>query len=375
MDLEEKKHRILKKIISSGKKVWVYGAGRIGTGRLWDELNVFGIRVEGYFDNDSSKWGKLIHGGVFCHEISELSKCQNDVIIIAVGKKESIKIKDQLEKEGYENIVFEYDIAFADEYVDDKLGLDAVKWDRKSEEKQVPFFEGKPVNNERRKKIALYTAITGGYDVCQVPEFIETDLMDYYLITDGTCNNETDPIYNVINIDEIVPCDVNDNIRKNRFCKIMGCEIFSNYKYSIYIDGCYLIDGKISDYIYRINDLGIALRIDEPPYDCVYVEGAWVMDYIGDTENVRNQMHKYYEEGMPRHWGMFCANCLPRENNNDILRKIMREWWQEVYRYSFRDQLSLPYIIWKNGLTTSDIGMLDGLYNDNKEFRQISKHR
>lgn len=44
---------------------------------------------------------------------------------------------------------------------------------------------------------------------------------------------------------------------------------------------------------------------------------------------------------------------------NPQSRRLLAQWHEEhEKRGSGRDQISLPYVIWKNGLTTEDIGIL-----------------
>ena len=40
----------------------------------------------------------------------------------------------------------------------------------------------------------------------------------------------------------------------------------------------------------------------------------------------------------------------------------MDEWWEQIEMYSRRDQLSLPYVIWKNGFEYQDVGIIDKEY-------------
>ena len=86
-------------------------------------------------------------------------------------------------------------------------------------------------------------------------------------------------------------------------------------------------------------------------------------------------MQRYYNEGMPRHWGSYACGCMVRDNSNGRLRTIMREWWNEVYCYSFRDQVSFAYVLWKHGIQPEDIGILEGDFYNNDEMELVDKHR
>ena len=44
----------------------------------------------------------------------------------------------------------------------------------------------------------------------------------------------------------------------------------------------------------------------------------------------------------------------------------MNKWWREFLHYkSYRDQLSLPYVMWRFGLKYTDIGLLgENIFKD-----------
>jgi hypothetical protein len=52
----------------------------------------------------------------------------------------------------------------------------------------------------------------------------------------------------------------------------------------------------------------------------------------------------------------------------------MEEWWKEFIEYSKRDQISLPYVLWKNGIKINDVNELGKDLSTNYAF-QKSIHR
>ena len=66
----------------------------------------------------------------------------------------------------------------------------------------------------------------------------------------------------------------------------------------------------------------------------------------GDAEDVVvRQMEHYWLEGFPDHFGNVYCGILLREHNHPVCRKLMEDWWEQIDRYSRRDQISFPY--WK----------------------------
>ena len=54
----------------------------------------------------------------------------------------------------------------------------------------------------------------------------------------------------------------------------------------------------------------------------------------------------------------------------------MEQWFKEYYEKEKRDQISLSYVLWKNGLDCNDVGLLNnGLpWKDNKDIECRVKH-
>ncbi len=368
------KHR-LALLRSSEQKVCIFGAGKIGKGRGYHCLQVLDIKVDVFCDNNPEKWGEEIVDGIICISPSELKNRYEDAFVfIMLGKRDCSSVRAQLNELGHFKFLEMNDVVLCDEHVDNVLKIH--NWDYHealTDLKATPYFNGDSVRNETGKPIAVYMCVTGGYDSIHEPEMVENDV-DYYMISDFKKKNS---IFKFLDVNKIVPDQIRDNVRKNRFCKILGCDIFSEYQYSIYLDGNSCICGRLSEYLGAISELGLALRSgNHKPFNCIFTEGAWAIENIGDEETVRKQMHKYREEGMPRHWGMFDLNCIVRENNNKKLINLMREWWNEVYTYSFRDRLSFTYILWKNGIKRSEVGIIDDQEWDHaKEYYIVNLHR
>ena len=69
-------------------------------------------------------------------------------------------------------------------------------------------------------------------------------------------------------------------------------------------------------------------------------------------------------------FGMVEATIIIVDLNNPIAKKIMDDWWYELLRsHSGRDQLSFPYVLWKNGYHISDVGCLGNNRRRNPKFR------
>ena len=141
------------------------------------------------------------------------------------------------------------------------------------------------------------------------------------------------------------------------------------------MDGTIKIFGDLNKYINKIGKSGIAI-FRHPERNCIYSEAVACAVRNADNFNgIYTQVTDYLNEGMPYHFGLFECTILIRDNSNPICRKIMLDWWNEVFNRSYRDQLSFTYCLWKNELKYEDIGILGEDYRISLEFKRVRNHR
>jgi hypothetical protein len=81
-------------------------------------------------------------------------------------------------------------------------------------------------------------------------------------------------------------------------------------------------------------------------------------------------MEKYKREGLPSHFGLFEATVIVSDLNNPKSSDLLDSWYKEFSdSNSMRDQLALPYVIWKKGFSIEDIGFLGDNLKRNPMFR------
>lgn len=227
------------------------------------------------------------------------------------------------------------------------------------------------LQSDENKKIAVYTCITGEYDnVCE--PLIKESNCDYYLFT----NNEKIKSMNW-QIKEI-PDNIkklDNNILINRYIKMHPYELFPQYDYCIYIDGNITIVSTISEFTNRISkNTGLAFHTHYNK-DCTYDE-IKTCEIVGkgNVKKLKEQEKKYRKEKFPEHYGLFECNVIISQISNKKGENILNKWWDEFKNSSsMRDQICLPYSLWKSGYKCSDIGIIDKNVFLNPKIR-INKH-
>lgn len=328
-------------------EVCIWGAGYIGTQFGLPLLKKRDVEVDYYCDSNSSLWGQEITEGIQCISPDELRKKADRVVcFLMVGVLYCDEVYEQIEKMGLKRIV---------------------KYNDLIQEETINYFPFM-----KRKQIAVYTCIVGDYDDLQEPLSISPEC-DYFLISDK--KPERDTVFNYIDIKTVLPEHVIDNTRKNRYCKINAHKIFPQYRYSIYFDGNIQLERTITRFIEK---LPITRLITVCPnyWGSIYREMVSVLQNgRDDGERIRKQAEEYWLEGMPEDFGCFMCPILIREHNHPICKKLMEEWWLQLERFSKRDQISLPYVLWKNGYSASDVGVLEKEYSLGRHWGFEKEHK
>ena len=90
---------------------------------------------------------------------------------------------------------------------------------------------------------------------------------------------------------------------------------------------------------------------------------------------MKKQMKRYKKEKFPKNFGMFECNMLISDLKNRKSEEIFNDWWEEyLSSESLRDQLALPYVLWKNNLQFCDIGIIGNNINENYLLK-INTHK
>jgi hypothetical protein len=129
---------------------------------------------------------------------------------------------------------------------------------------------------------------------------------------------------------------------------------YTDAPFSLWIDGCVQLNASISSLITKMGDLEIATF--RHWLDCAYDEGDIIAEENrDDPQKIYAQLKKYESLGFPKNRGLHCGGFILRKHTERV-REFNEIWWQEICNHSFRDQISLPYALWKTGLEMGNFG-------------------
>lgn len=225
------------------------------------------------------------------------------------------------------------------------------------------------------EKLVIYTVLFGNYDALKEPLYI-TPNCDYYILTNQDV--KPDSVWKKYPIEKFGDQTKGfTNLEKARFFKLHPHLLFPEYRYSMFIDANIQMVTDMKPVFAQLEDNFIAIH-NQPGRDCVYQEATEIIE-IGkaDKTEVMRQMKAYKKEGFPEHYGLFRTCVVVRVHNTEECKALMGLWWNEINKYTKRDQLSFTYALWKLGLdkkAVSNLGydprtnprFIEGVHVENK---------
>ena len=211
---------------------------------------------------------------------------------------------------------------------------------------------GKKVNG----KIIVYTSIFGNYDPLIEPLYV-SDRCEYWAITDQEVPENS--VWKKYNVENIPGFNELDGYHKSKFCKMFPHILFPNNEFSIWVDGNVQIVADLFPLVDRLKDDKFIATFQNPFHDCIYTEMNYnICENNVSIDAMTEQVDFYKKEGLPKHFGMRELTIIVREHSRLECVKLMESWWEQVNRFTMRDQMSFPYIIWKNGMSIDDVQLL-----------------
>jgi len=248
-------------------------------------------------------------------------------------------------------------------------------------------------NGEKQhSKIAVITSIYGDYDNLKIHNnVINSNLVDWYCFTDNTkiinSNKKTmwkiiTTPYHLINGNDEYKKYKNyyDNVDKKTYnmmsakyykIKTHEIDILQKYDYYIWIDGSiFLRDNFINNMLSLINNGHKLINFKHSARNNVKDEVSY-SNQIQKYKNqfLKSQFLKYLKDKFPDNIGLFEKTVFVKKNENKI-NNLFDDWWIENLKFSYQDQISYPYVLWKNNILPDKI-INQNVFN-NKDYTYVN---
>lgn len=209
-------------------------------------------------------------------------------------------------------------------------------------------------------KGVVYTTIFDEQSILYDPEIITPEL-DYICFTNNP--NLKSKIWNIKLINNFY---IDSKMEKNLF-KMFPYKYLKNYDYSIWVDSDFKIIGNMKSFI-NIYSSGSSMFVTNYLNDNFSYNQ--LKDYLSfdDELDLKNQINQYNKYKSSTHEKMIASSILYRRHDNPALKKVMEDWYYETKNFCSVDQLTLPYVLYKNKFNVDVINMFS-LKNNFFEYR------
>lgn len=167
-----------------------------------------------------------------------------------------------------------------------------------------------------------YTVITGGYDQLRIP--VKADGWDFICFTDSDIKSDKW---------EIRKIKGKDDVRLSRLPKIKWFE-FLDHDITFYIDASFKIIGDLNEFLDEAYVPGHHCAFKHMERNCVYEE-AHVLNKVPFVASYVNHLK---EIEYPKKQGLYMNGFMIRDK--DVPKQPYIDWYADVMKYSYRDQLS-----------------------------------
>ena len=201
-------------------------------------------------------------------------------------------------------------------------------------------------------EIVVYTTLFGSFDELKPIEAIPG--IDFLCFTDSSDSVKG---WTTVLVED--RCD-DANLSAKEY-KVLPHRFLTKYRYSLYVDASFFFFGDLANFIGRWLYGRRFVMFRHAERNDAYDEAEAVLcNFRHEPKAVVDQMAHYEHKGLPHGAGLAEAGFIWREHGNPDISRLMETWWEQITRFTKRDQLSLCFLMWETGsrpeLLPSSIG-------------------
>lgn len=223
------------------------------------------------------------------------------------------------------------------------------------------------------KRVVIYTCVAGNYDNLLSPVF-RADRISYVLFSNNESLRGTEGWEYRPFPQEVVQLGANN--LASRYLKSHPHELFAgDFDASVYVDGNVQPVSDLSYYVELINPrAGFSMHRHRVRDTIAEEATACKANHKGDPAALDAEVEHYVSEGFPLDYGLLETNIVATDLADEKAHEILSDWWDTMaHSRSGRDQISLPYVLWKHGVPLDAVTTMGrNPYRDTKIF--INSH-
>jgi hypothetical protein len=197
-------------------------------------------------------------------------------------------------------------------------------------------------------KLLVYTSVIGGYDRV-FPPVVKDQTVDYVMLTDDTTLKVSGWRTHFVDSERF-----RSRRAANRYGKMLVHRLLPGYDASLYVDGNIRLLSASGELLRNFAESNQALRLFRHPLrDSVFEEIAACVSLgkVDDARPLEAELEAYRIDGFSDDQGLAEATIIMKNHKISGLDEAMALWWSLFVRFGNRDQLSLPYVLWKSGIS------------------------
>lgn len=216
--------------------------------------------------------------------------------------------------------------------------------------------------------LVVYTAVVGPYDVL-LPPPVTGPCVRFVCVGDEARRAAPGWSFRAAPYPDLAPQS------RNRWAKFHPHLLFPEATASIYVDGNIAVLADPTPLAAEVLQRGPIGFYEHPVRTCLFDE-ARECALIGFDWGpvIRRQVQRYAADGYPERNGLYEGNVIVRAHHDPAVVRAMERWWNEWEHGVKRDQLSLMYVLWKEGLLPCSMGKHDARFI-NQYFRYGRHHK
>lgn len=217
-------------------------------------------------------------------------------------------------------------------------------------------------------KNIIYSVNIGGYDYFNNPKNFDPNIR-YILFTDNKYFKSD--VWEVNHVDFLKGFS---DRKKSRYIKLNPHKVLPNHDVSLWLDHNFTPNIiNFENFLNKINFKNFDIMLYKHRFrNCLTDEASKVVLMKKDSKEIVDQQIKFYlNDGFPKNYGLFETGFMVR-NNNSKMQNYNSFWWDQVNKFSERDQLSQTYVSWKLKVPTGHIPVGKSAYEN--EFLYNLEH-
>jgi hypothetical protein len=222
-------------------------------------------------------------------------------------------------------------------------------------------------------KYVVYTCVFDDYDWV-FPPLVREENLSYIIMTD-------DPRLRVSGWEtRLVDSHPFRNAKTaNLHYRALSHKYLGDFDCSLYLDGNIRLIGKTSELFTEFRNSGLPLGLFRHPIRCSVKEEAescLIAGKVFEPDLLQTELEYQARNGFPDNIGLVETTIILKNHRSDLLAEAMHLWWSNFEVFGTRDQIGLPYVIWKKKVpcryhpfSFRDKNPYFGLYTHRKDNR------